>query len=149
VRIVTCRLLPSAPLKVEGIPVSSKAARIYFLHGTEFGSPTLVAEGTRIADYVMHYADASEATMPVVLGDNIRDWRDFDDGKPVTRGRVVWTGTNHRSEQQNRTLRLFLAVWDNPHPEKLITNLDFVSAKDGPCAPFCMAIRLPIPTCGR
>ena len=84
--------------------------------------------------------------MPVVFGEDMRNWWDFDNGKPVTRGRVVWTGTNLASEKLNRTLRLYLGVWENPHPEKPVSYLDFVCAKDGPCAPFCMAITVEEPT---
>ena len=60
-------------------------------------------------------------------------------------GLWAWTGTNHASEQLNRTIRLYLGVWENPHPEKPIAHLDFVVANDGPCAPFCMAITVEEP----
>jgi hypothetical protein len=140
-----CRSLPSAPAKVEKIPVNRRVARLYVLHALQYGTSDTVADGTHLADYTMHYADGSEAAMPVVFGEDMRNWWDFDYGKPVTRGRVVWTGTNHASEKLNRTLRFYLGVWENPHPGKPVSHLDFVCAKDGPCAPFCMAITVEEP----
>jgi hypothetical protein len=37
-------------------------------------------------------------------------------------------------------LRLCLSVWDNPHPDKQVATLDFVSSMDTQAAPFCVAL---------
>ena len=55
----------------------------------------------------------------------VRDWWDFDEGKPVTRGRVVWTGGNLAADKYGVTTRLYLGVWKNPHPDKTVTKKRF------------------------
>jgi hypothetical protein len=106
----------------------------------QYGHPNSVQDGTPIGQYKMHYEDGSTATKPLVFGQDVRDWWIFDQGKPVTRGRVVWTGANPASDLKGLSIRLYLGVWDNPHPDKPVPHLDFIGIKDGPCAPFCMAI---------
>lgn len=95
---------------------------------------------TRIGEYKMYYQDGSDTSMPLIFGQHVRDWWISDEGKPVTRGRVVWTAANPSSDRMNLSIRLYLAAWENPHPDQLVTHLDFVGIQDGLCAPFCMAI---------
>jgi hypothetical protein len=128
--------MSDAPLHIDGIPVGRKLHRLYVLHGTQHWSP----EGTAVAAYKVHYEDGSEASIPVVYGQDVRDWWDHDQGMPVTRGRVVWTGSNPNSDRTGTTLRLYLGVWENPHPEKTVANLDFVKTEDRTCGPICLAI---------
>jgi hypothetical protein len=135
-----CPQLPSAPVAIAGIPVNRKVARLYFLHAVQYGSPNRVKEGARIGEYRMQYQDGSDDSLPLAFGQDVRDWWIFDEGKPVTRGQVVWTGANPGSERARRSIRLYLGVWQNPHPDRPVAQLDFVAEKDGPCAPFCFAI---------
>jgi hypothetical protein len=37
-------------------------------------------------------------------------------------------------------LRLYLSAWKNPHPEKKVASLDYVSMVERDSAPFCVAI---------
>ncbi len=127
-------------MKIEGIAVGKKLRRLYVLQGTEQGVPGTVAEGTLLAEYKVHYADGSEASIPVAFGLDVRDWFDRDQGMPVTRGRVVWTGLDSVAVRYNSSIRLYSGVWENPHPEKTLASLDFVKSKDTVCAPFCLAI---------
>jgi len=133
--------LTTAPKQVEGIPVDRKVAKLYLLHSNQWGSPDNVPDGTNIGQYTVRYEDGSSASIPIVYGQDVRDWWNFDGGRPVTRGRVVWTGSNRASEleQFRATLRLYLGVWENPHPEKKVTAIDFLS-ENTICAPFCVAI---------
>ena len=137
--------LDSAPKQLEGIPVGRQVARIYLLHGTQWGDPDETPAGTRIGEYKVHYQDGSSASIPIVYGQDVRDWWNTD-RDPVTRGRVVWTGSNRASEleQYRATLRLYLGVWENPHPEKKLTGIDVVS-ENTICAPFCVAITVEEP----
>jgi hypothetical protein len=138
--------LTTAPKQVEGIPVDRKVARLYLLHSNQWGSPDSAPDGTKIGQYEVHYEDGSSASIPIVYGQDVRDWWNFDGGRPVTRGRVVWTGSNRASEleQYRTTLRLYLGVWENPHPENKVTGIDFVS-ENTICAPFCVAITVEEP----
>jgi hypothetical protein len=130
----------TAPRAIEGISVDRKLRRLYFLQATKYATWAHVADGTRVAAYKVHYADGSEASIPVVFGQDVRDWWVQDQGMPVTRGRVVWTGSNPAADKAGHTLRFYLGVWENPHPEKTVANLDFVKMDRTTCAPVCLAI---------
>lgn len=87
----------------------------------------------------MKYNDGTEATIPVAYGDDLRDWWNLDRSSPVSRGTVVWEGSNAITRSNNRTLRLYLAKWMNPWPEKQVDTIDFVSTNTM-AAPFCVAM---------
>ena len=132
--------LPEAPARAEGIPVQRRVVMLYILHATQWGDPRFgVSDGTLIGQYRVHYADGSDATIPIVCGEDVRDWWSYDARKPVTRGQVVWAGRNAAARRQNLHLRLFLAAWENPHPEKTVARIDYVSTMTA-AAPFCVAM---------
>ena len=131
-------------LKVEGIPVHRRIARFFALHATGQGSPYFT-DGTNIGSYMIRYEDGSEESIPIVYGEDVRDWWDFDEGKPVTRGRVVWTGCNLAADKYEVTIRLYLGVWKNPHPDKMVSAIDYVSSTKTKCRPFCVAMTVEVP----
>jgi hypothetical protein len=92
-----------------------------------------------VAQYRVRYEDGSEQVIPVVNGQDIRDWFNVDAGKPATRASVVWTGSNPYAKSRNLSLRLYLSVWKNPQPDKKVVSIDFVSTKT-PASPFCVAM---------
>jgi peroxiredoxin len=128
---------PNWPRTVEGIRVNQLVARLYVFHGAGWGFPP---DGTMIGQYKVHYEDETEATIPIVLGEDVRDWWDNDGSKAVTRGKVVWAGQNAASRAEEKNLRLYLAAWENPHPEKKVVSIDLISANASDAAPFCVAI---------
>src|SRR5262249_23260039 len=143
------------PNKVEGIKVGQAGAKTHVLHATGYGNgqtvgeegkegdPLFVADGTKIAEYQIRYADGSSATVPVVYGQDVRDWWFTEKAKGVTRGKVVWQGDNELSKDSGSRIRLYLTSWDNPHPAKKIASIDYVKTQlDSPAAPFCVAITL-------
>jgi hypothetical protein len=95
-----------------------------------------VAEGTLIGEYLVHFEDDRVETIPIVVGQDVRDWWDRDNSKEVTRGKVAWTGVNEASLKQNKNLRLYLTTWENPKPDKKVVSIDYVSKKTnaGPSA---------------
>ncbi len=126
-------------LKLEGIPVNRRITRFFTLHATGHGSPYF-EDGTKIGSYTIRYEDSSEESIPIVYGEDVRDWWDFDEGKPVTRGRVVWTGRNLAADKYEVTIRLYLGVWENPHPDKMVRTIDYISSTSTKCRPFCVAM---------
>jgi peroxiredoxin/regulation of enolase protein 1 (concanavalin A-like superfamily) len=128
---------PNWPKKVEGIRVNQSVARLYIFQGAGWAFPP---DGTMIGQYKVHYQDETEATIPIVLGEDVRDWWDNDGSKAVTRGKVVWAGQNAASRAEDKSLRLYLAAWENPHPEKKVVSIDLISANASDAAPFCVAI---------
>jgi hypothetical protein len=143
------------PSQVEGIKVGRACAKIHIRHATGYGNgqvvgeegkegdPLFVADGTKIAEYQIRYADGSSAAIPVVYGQDVRDWWFNDKSRGVTRGKVVWEGDNELAKEIRSRIRLYLTSWDNPHPAKQIASINYIKTQaDSPAAPFCVAITL-------
>jgi hypothetical protein len=147
-------LAKDVPTKVDGIKVGKSCAKIHIVHATQFGNgqaigkegkegdPLFIADGTTIAEYKVKYDDGTTASIPVVYGQDVRDWWFTENSKGVTRGKVAWKGINERSKEVGSQIRLYLTTWENPHPGKKVASIDFVKTGDGPAAPFCVAITL-------
>jgi hypothetical protein len=137
--------LPKEPSQIEVIPVQRRVATLYLLHAAQWSDARFgVADGTNIGHYQIHYADGSQATIPIVSGEDVRDWWSYDHKKLATRGQVVWVGQNAATKEAKIYLRLYLGIWDNPHPERTVASLDYVSAMTD-AAPFCAAITVEMP----
>ena len=64
--------LSKEPSQVESIPVQRRVATLYLLHAAQWGDARLgVADGTNIGHYQIHYADGSQATIPIVCGEDM------------------------------------------------------------------------------
>jgi hypothetical protein len=132
--------LLTRPKIVEGIPIGWKFKRLYILQGTLLGDAEWVQDGTAIGEYRLHFEDRSTMSIPIVFGEDVRDWR--EDGRFASRGRVAWRGGNTASRKQNTSVRLYLSTWDNPNPEKRVVGIDFLSRDTTRPAPFCVAMTL-------
>jgi hypothetical protein len=135
-------LTKDKPAKVEGIKVERRLKKLHVLHAACWGGsddPDDKNAGMLIGQYRVHYADKSTATIRIEYGKDVRDWFDFDNGKAVTRGALGWQGKNDYVRADDMKIRLYVSSWDNPHPSKLVTSLDYHSANTL-CAPFCVAI---------
>jgi hypothetical protein len=140
-------LTKQRPTKIEGIKVGNLARKVHILHATGYGnvppdSPLYIADGTKIAEYKIRYDDGKTAVIPVVYGEDVRDWWFSEGDKGVSRGKLAWQGDNELAKGFNKRLRLFLTTWDNPHPTKKIASIDYAKVGEGPAAPFCVAITL-------
>jgi beta-galactosidase len=141
--------LPNLPERVEGIKVNRSFTRLYILHANQWGNFREVVDGTIIGHYVVHYEDGSVETIPIVQGENVRDWWERED-QAVTRGTVAWRGYNRQLRVgRSVTLRLYLAWWYNPHPDKQVDSIDFMSTKTTAAAPFCVAMTVEEPLADR
>jgi hypothetical protein len=133
---------PQLPEKVEGIKVDAKFDKLHILQSTEFGEGTGdVEDGTAVGAYVVHYTDGTEETIPIVYGEDVRDWWDWKGRNELKRAKVAWRGKNNYSTENDREIRLFSESWTNPHPDKMVTTIDIVSKKTA-CAPFLVALTL-------
>ena len=124
------------PSSVTGIPLKRKVAWLHCLHGTVW----LVPPGTRVASYVLHFADGQERVFPILYGVEVRDWTHLspEDGQ-VERAVVAWTGTNQLNTWNRGFQQLFRLSLQNPRPEVEVESLDFVSAMTD-SAPFLIAL---------
>jgi hypothetical protein len=126
------------PKEVKDIQVNQKCRRLHFLQGTQWR----VADGTRIGSYVLHYAGGAQAELPIVYGQQVRDWwSSGSEELEAKAARVAWKGSNAATERQNVSLRVFDNACNNPHPEQQIQSVDFVSSMTD-SAPFLIAITL-------
>jgi DNA-directed RNA polymerase specialized sigma24 family protein/protocatechuate 3,4-dioxygenase beta subunit len=132
---------PDLPRSVKGIPVRAQADQLHFLHSTQGGANS---EDTLIGAYIVHYDDGSTERIALVYSREITNWWHRDPGRKLTGAKVAWTGLNDSVAQSPRPglfVRLFSITWTNPHPAKMITALDLLSAgKD--CDPFLVALTL-------
>ena len=142
------KVLDKMPDKVEGIPVGRAFAKLHILHATGFGggpnqegSEWYVKDGTPIGEYRVNYEGGGSEAIPIVYGEDVRDWFFVEGEKGVTRGKVAWEGDNDRAKQVGARLRLYVTSWTNPKPDKKVVSIDYVSRKgDTVAAPVCVAI---------
>jgi hypothetical protein len=138
--------IPKMPHSVDGIAIHHRVVRLDILHATQFGHVDHgVRDGELIAEYRLRYADGDRATIPVVIGQDVRDWWSGDSDR-VTRGQMVWAGSNKSVRDGNGYLRLYLSRWTNPYPEKTLDSIDYVMMGTN-AAPFCLAITAEVPIC--
>jgi hypothetical protein len=120
------------PPRVMGIPVSQTCHQLHFLHATGWRT----RDGTLVGNYIVHYADGKEQTIPIVYGEDVRDWNaGGDSSTELKRATIVWSATN----KAQLPVRLFKSTWVNPNPEKEITTIDYLSTTSE-SAPFLIAI---------
>jgi hypothetical protein len=120
------------PQQINGISVGKTCRRLHFLHAAGWHSP----EGTRLGNYVVHYADGQEQVIPIVYGEDVRDWNGSNDSlTETTHSTLVWSAINNAGLH----VRLFATAWMNPMPEREIVSIDYTSAMAS-SAPFLIAI---------
>jgi hypothetical protein len=134
------RRSPEPPEAVRAIAVGARFDTLHILHSTMFGNAFGTDDGTEIGAYVVHYADRTEERIPIIYGEDVRDWWRSGDPANPSRSKLAWAGRNEAAGEEDE-IRLFASRWKNPHPEKRVMAIDFES-KDTPCAPFLVALTL-------
>ncbi len=148
IQLTGSKLLPTSLKCARDIQVGRKVARLYILHGTQ-GAGKL-SDGTEIGCYIVHYEDGTALTIPIAVGKDIRDWWGWvNRPKRVSRAVVGWEGHNPQLNRVSKPgkswkLRLYVGMWENPHPAKQVTHVDYVLARAG-AQPFCVAITVEEP----
>lgn len=117
---------PDWPERSTNIPVG-----LHFLHATGW----MAHDGTRIGSYTVHYADGSAVEIPIVYGEQLREWHGRTDRKLETSdGLLAWD-----DQRPGTKRRLYQCRWENPKPGAELLTIDFVSAMTD-CFPFLIAI---------
>jgi hypothetical protein len=120
------------PEQINGVKIGQRCRQLHFLQASGWHSPS----GTRVGSYVVHYSDGSDQVIPIVYGEDVRDWNSSGDtNTEITHGTMVWSAINNAGLH----VRLFKTTWVNPMPEKEIASLDYTSAMVN-AAPFLVAI---------
>jgi thiol-disulfide isomerase/thioredoxin len=120
------------PRRVKGIKIGRKCERLHFLHAAGWA----VDDGTLVGKYVLRYADGSRQALPIIYGEDIRDWWvGTDKVVELKHAKVAWQGqTSNGSE-----VRVYTRTWENPNPDREVASIDFISSMTR-CAPFLLAI---------
>jgi hypothetical protein len=119
------------PKAVEGIQVNQTFVKLHVLHAVD--GKGSVADGTVVGQYKLHYEDETEETIPIVLGEDLRDRISKDHIRPLIRGKLAWLSNDPR-------IGLYVTIWENPQPSKKVVSIDYISTEQGRAAPFCVAI---------
>jgi RNA polymerase sigma factor (sigma-70 family) len=131
------------PAEVDNIPINRRCAKIYLFHGANWIYPHDF--GTTIAKLILHYADGSVRDIEIVAGQHVFDWWSplFTTGvdpryfKMAPGTERAWTGSNPFVKKiwPDESLVLYKSSFENPQPDVVISNLDYVSTVTG-TAPF-------------
>jgi WD40 repeat protein/tRNA A-37 threonylcarbamoyl transferase component Bud32 len=130
------------PKQVTGIRVGRRCVKLHFLHSLIYGPSA--TNGLAVGTYIIHYLDGQQREIPIRGGIEVGDW--WTHSKETnTQFTVAWTGTNEKSAQYERSIRLFKTTWKNPRADVEIASIDFVAARVGtpdrePPSPFLVAI---------
>jgi len=120
------------PEKVQGILIGQKYQVLHFLHATGW----VVEDGTQIGSYLLQYADGQERALPIIYGEDLREWHGRSDPvSAITRGTLAWPSADHEETDH----RIFQSSWTNPLPQLEIKSIDYISAMTD-CFPFLIAI---------
>lgn len=123
------------PKAVTDILIGQKASEIHFLHGAGFRAQ----EGRPIGQWILYYNDGTEVVIPIRYGIEVSDWWTRPDQEPLDGSDVAWEGENAATEESPMRIRLYKTTWANPHPEKMISAMDFRSTMTD-CSPFLLGI---------
>jgi hypothetical protein len=118
------------PQSVRGIPVRLRADRVHFLQASAWSA----GDGERVGEYVVHYADGEQRSIPLLYQRSLIDWWVKNATDKPTDAEIAWHGSHKRSP-----ISLFKYTWTNPRPDVAIDTIDFVSAMTR-VAPFLVAI---------
>ncbi|MBE7504361.1 MAG: protein kinase [Verrucomicrobiales bacterium] len=127
------------PVQMEGLAVGQRVRR---LHVLQAACPAeAVSDGTTIGSYVWHYSDGTTHEEPIVYGRDLRYWwlPAGEAPQDLERGRIAWVGDTPLAQKAGARIRLYLTTYDNPYPEREVSQLGFTS-RVLPSAPFLVAL---------
>ncbi len=123
------------PKEVKGIKIGRKGQQIHFLHATGWASP----EGALVGSYLVRFKDGQQQEIPIIYGQDVRDWWPQANEPASDKLQIVWTGKNTAMSGNGPDVRLFKTSWKNPRPEVEIEHIDYRTAMNT-SAPFLIAI---------
>ena len=130
------------PDAVRNIRVAQNCNVLHFLHSL-LRSPA--KDNGPVATYLVTYEDGATESIPVQNGREIGHIYRSDGKLPPAPMVTGWMGettyTRWRGAKDHKTITvcLYKMTWHNPHPEKIVKSLDFLST-DPDAAPVLFAI---------
>ena len=125
------------PKDVRGVRIGQHCAQLHMLQ-----AGCQDADGTPVGRYVLHYADGETRELPIIYGQDIRNWWTVrGESTNTPNAQVVWRGNCPMAASNGESLRLWKRTYSNPWPDVRIVGLDFVSAMNK-SAPFLVALTI-------
>lgn len=117
--ILRSRNTPNFPMSSGRVqlPKPERFASFGFLHTAAWSNSDA---GAAVANYRVHYADGSHADLPLRFLIDVEDWWNV---RNMHNALVAWTGDNGGG----RNVAVFMSRKNNPHPERPVTALEFIS----------------------
>ena len=106
---------PSLPSAIRDIRISGKYSRLFFLHTSAWSNMGFCGA------YRIDYADGTSVDIPLNGDRNIGDWWQV---KQLPEAKWGFARKNAAGAE----IGFFVMEWNNPHPEKTIERMDFLSA---------------------
>lgn len=122
------------PRKIKGIQVNLKTPALHFLMSSSLG---YAAKDDVIAKLILHFEDGTQVERPIRFTTDVADWWHRPGRGGISDQTIGWQGYLE-NETQNE-IALSELIWKNPHPNKLITQLDFISTNEL-AAPFLVGV---------
>ncbi len=95
------------------------------------------ATGRVVAVYKIAYADATEESVPLLIGEQIQDCRTE---RAPTRSCALGIKFANPRNGPGETASLYVFAWENPHPERKIVAITLESGRNPPYDPLLFAI---------
>lgn len=129
------------PAEIKGIPMGQKADALFFLHTARVDrrlNDHERREGKQLEvfRYVVHYADGSEAVVPVVSEIHIDDYRQ-QEPQVLPGAQLAWTSPYPNSDV---SAAAYAMQWNNPRPDVKITSIDMVYGAERCGVPCLIAV---------
>lgn len=131
------------PSGVQNIRIGEACRSLQFLHSCLSIPNTHAA---LVANYLITYDDGTTETAPVRAGMEIGNIYRSDGKSPRPPLVLGWMGetadSRRRGEKEKKpiTVCLYKMTWQNPHPEKPVRSVDFVSTDPEHAAPVLFAV---------
>ncbi len=128
-----------------GLASAPKNSHIEVVHNTDcveefmfFHDGVLIEnEKYALGDYVVTYADGTQARLPVILGQNIAcgatEWFEISDdivGSSLSLSPIIREVLSSTLPEKDGNTTWYRCIYENPHPEKAIADLRFEAPSD-------------------
>ena len=113
------KAVASLPMEVK-VPVNLYINKMYLLITATF------CKGKDVGEFVIHYKDGKIARIPLIVGENIKDWWN---PKVLPHARVAWMGNSSK----HSPVGIYMIKWINPFKTNRVKTIKFIAEdKTGP-----------------
>ncbi len=123
------------------LPIHRRMSKAAWLQGTVWEG----RKGETAGQLIWRYVDGSSEKTPIIYG--ITTARFWTDARQKSQERdfpePVWSAEETKAEVGiDRTIRVYRQEWSNPHPDREVATLDFVSDPACYASPFLLSLNI-------